>query len=107
MHEARGVRRVERIADLLEDVQDPDGLERTLPRHDRCEIGSVDEPHDDVEPTLRLTGIEDLDDARVLDRRRQTPFALEPLAELPVLCQMRRKKLQRPELPELLMPSPV
>jgi hypothetical protein len=43
----------------------------------------------------------------VLDRRRETPFALEPLAELPVLGQVRRKKLQRPKLPELFMASPV
>ncbi len=95
MHETVGVDGVERLRDLREDVESTPDREPTRPPEQRPEVGAVDVAHRDVEAVLGLSRLVDGHDARMLDPRRRTPLLLEPLAELPVMAELRSKHLQR------------
>ena len=81
VHEARGVRGVERRRDL---ARRSPGLApgRALPRsQERPEVGAVDEPHREVEAAVDVAGVVDRDHVRMLERHRELGLAGEPLAE--------------------------
>ena len=107
MDQALGVRSVECARNLLDDRHGSRRGKGPLLPDERREIGAIDQPHEDVEPTLGFPGIEHLDDVRVLDGSCQPPLPLEPLAEALVFRQARREELEGTQLAQLHVARPV
>ena len=101
MHEAVGVRRVERAPDLRDDLRRPLGVEAALGTHERAQVGPVDVAHDDEQHALALARVVDGDDVRVLDRRGGLGLGDEARAEVRLLGERRRDDLQRDDAVEV------
>ena len=107
MHQPLAVGGVEGIRDLLEDRERSGGRKRTFELDQFGQVGPLDEPHEDVEVSGGLAGIEHLDDVRVLDRRCDAPLPFEALAEGDVACELGGQQLQCADTVELLVPGAV
>ena len=81
VHEAGGVRGVQRGADLDRDRSDAGGRQPALAREQRLQVGPVHVAHHEVEVARLLAGLVDRDHVRVVDRRGHARLALEALAE--------------------------
>ena len=75
MDEPGGVRGVECVGDLRDDLDGPPGLQAAVLEEHAAQVGAVDVAHrPEVEvPALRLRG----DDARVVHRGREAPLTVE------------------------------
>ena len=101
VHEAVGVRRVERGAHLVEDDERLVGLQAAAAGDECGEVDTLDVAHGDVEDALCLSRVVDRDDVRVLEGGSRSPLLLEPLPVAGGLGQFRRENLERDPPPEL------
>ena len=104
MHQPQSVTRVERIGHRADDRDRTPWLEPPLLGEQRPQVGALDVAHGQVEEPVRLAGVVDVDDVRVVEAGRQLRLAQEPLPETLVPGQLGRQQLQRhPALqPQLL-----
>ena len=88
------VRRVERIADL---VQDSDGAShgKLAARDQILEVRSADQPHREEEAALALTCLVHGDDMRMLECGLEQSLTPEALPKVGVLAQFGRDDLER------------
>jgi hypothetical protein len=107
MDEVLGVRRAERSGDLRDDRRGPGGIERPFGLDQRLQIRLLHVSHRDVEDVLRLTGLEDRDHVRMVERSCDPRLALEALAEQLVVCELRGQELERDGLLEGEVLGPV
>ena len=70
----------ERVCELGHDAHGSCGIEWAVVREQRLEVRAVDEAHGQVELPVRLAGLVDRDDVRVLDARGAACFAQEAIA---------------------------
>ena len=84
VHEALGVRRVQRAGHLAHDPDSARRRQRALPREHLGEVGAVDQPHVDVELAVDLAVVVDRDDVRLGQPRGDLGLAAEPRLELRV-----------------------
>ncbi len=99
--------RVERRTDLPDDSQGPPEWQSSPGGKERLQIASLDARHRDVEePVLRLAGVVDGDDARMVERRSHLRLPQEALAEVR-LPHPGRQELQRGLPPEADMFRPI
>ena len=91
---AGGMRAVERLGDRHEQ---PHGvLAAELARDDEVlERAAADEPHREEQPLVRLAGLVDGDDVRMVDRGLELSLAAKAGAEDGVLAEVRVEDLQR------------
>ena len=95
MDEALRVRRVERARDLVEDVQGTLERQRAIRVEVLAQVGAIDVAHGDVVVAVRLVGLVDRDDVRVVDASGHARFAYKALAEALVLRELGREQLER------------
>jgi hypothetical protein len=107
VHQAAGVRGVERVRYLVDDRRRPAGLEPSLVRQQGTHIDPVDEPHRDVKHAIALADRMDRDHVRVLDLGRDRRLALEPGPERGVLRELGGDHLQRDGPFGAPLPGPV
>jgi serine/threonine protein kinase len=100
MDEPALVRRVERVADLLDQPQGAIRVERGLPGDQLPEVVALDVAHCQVELAVGLACRVDRDDVRMIERRGGLRLAEEPLAEALALRKLRHQELQRHFAPE-------
>lgn len=86
--------RIEGVADLLHDLQDPVGLEGALALDDPLQVGALDQAHREIEVTTDLSGIVDRDDVGMIERRRHLRLADETLLEARALREVVGQDLQ-------------
>ena len=91
VHEAVGVRGIQRAADLRDDVRRPLGIQAALCAHERPQVGPVDVAHDDEQHALALARVVDGDHVRVLDRRGRLGLGDEARAEVGLLGERRAR----------------
>jgi hypothetical protein len=72
---------VQRICHLCEERDATDGRDAMPIGKQRAQIASVDVAHGEVEEPTLFSGLEDLDDVRVIDRRRDATLTFEAGAE--------------------------
>ena len=85
MDETLRVRSVERVRHPREDRQRLLCLER-LPRAEQClQVAALDEAHRQKQPTVLLAGLVDREHVAVVERRRESRLAKEPLPEPGIL----------------------
>jgi len=97
VHQARGVRGVERGSDLRDQVRRACGIERSFPLEHHGQVGSLDQPHVQEQPSVDLPEVMDWDHMWLSELRRQPGFPLESGAELGVQGQGRRQSFERHE----------
>ena len=95
VHDAPGMRRLEGVGDLDAHGEQVLQVERRASRHHLSERLSFEELHDDEVLPLMLLDGEDRADARMVQRRGGTRFALEALERRSVLGELRGQELQR------------
>ena len=95
VHEAAGVRRVERAPDVGDDLRRARRLQRPLLGDDRPEVGPVDVAHRDEQRARILSRVVHGDDVGVIDRRDVAQLAREARAELDLLGELGRDELER------------
>ena len=86
---------VERVGDLVADVDRPGRLERRLRVDEVAQRAALDVPHHEVELPVALAGVVDRDDVRVLERRRELGLREEAHAEPLVVRDLGREELDR------------
>ena len=106
VHEPTGVRGVECGGDLPEDAERPAKRELPLAHEQRLQVAALDVGHRDVEEPVLLAGIEDRDDAGMVERRSQLRLAQEPLAVV-ALAERGGEQLQRGRASEPHVLGPV
>lgn len=94
VHEALGVRRVERAGHLLDEGDGAVRRQRTVVQ-DLREIAALDQAHVDEQHPVDLAEVVDGDDVRVREARHRLRFAGEALAELRILRGRCVQQLQR------------
>jgi hypothetical protein len=95
MYQPARMRHIERIRDLLNQCNRALGRQSTRAPQQLAQIATLDVAHRDVQQPVRLAGLEDRHDPRVIERRRQPRLGQEPLAKARVVSQLRRQNLQR------------
>ena len=95
VHEAGGVRDVERGRDLGDDRRRARRGQLAAALDERVQVGARDVAHDDVQRAAVLAGRVDRHDVRMVDRRGHARLALEALAELGVAGAVGGDDLQR------------
>src|SRR5262249_13730577 len=103
VHEAPFVRRVQGRRDLRHDAAGLVRWQRALLLEERQHIAPLGEAHRDEQEPAGLTGGEDRDDVRVVDRGRDAGFPDEPLTERLVQGEPGREYLQGDASPEPLV----
>ena len=93
--QAAGVGGVQRAGHLGHDGQGPGRLQAALPPQQGRQVHPVDIPHGDVEQPAVLAGLEDRDDARMVDAGRDPRLAQEPPAEGVVGGKLGREHFER------------
>ena len=104
--EAALVRDAQPARDLRDDVGRPSQRQRALLPDQRLQVGAGDVSHRDVEEAVLLARVVDRDDVRVVDRRRETRLAHEPLAKGVVLRELGAQHLERDLVPEAHVVGP-
>ena len=93
------VAEVQRLAGVGDDLDGASGRKRAFGVHDVAQRHAVDVLHDDVGQRpgggLRLTGVVDRDDRRVVQRRGVLRLAAEPKVEAGVTGQIGAQHLHR------------
>ena len=100
VHQAGGVRGVERGADLPDDPRRARRVERPLAADERAQVVAGDVAHRDVGDPVLLARVVDRDHVRVVDRRRDARLAQEPPPDRLVGHQGRGDDLQRDDAVE-------
>ena len=95
VHHAVGVRGVERLGDLGDQVDGPLGRQRAAALDQRAEVGPVDEAHVDEQPAVDLAVVVDRDDVRLAQPGDGVGLALEAALVLRVVGQRGGQQLQR------------
>ena len=95
MHETSRVGGVQRVSDLGEHGDRAVRSQGPFARNRPTKIGPVDVAHRDVQHPVRVAGVMDGNDARMLDRRRLPRLAQEPSPVLTVLRELGREQLER------------
>ena len=93
VHVARAVDRVERVAELRDDVGRMLGRERAVAAHERPQVVAGDVAHHEIGAVLGDPDAVDGHDVRVLDRPGGARLGQEPLAGLLVLDELGRDDL--------------
>ena len=101
MHDAGGVRGLERETDLRDDRGGPIGGEFLLLVEDRPEVLPLDVLHRDELHPLGRPEVEDPDDVGVRDLARRDQLVLEPFEDLPVPGEVAADDLDRHESVDL------
>ena len=92
--QARLVRGVERLGDRVQDPQRAPGVE--LARDDHVlQVRPADDAHGQEQAVIRLAGLVDRDDVRVVDRGLQQALAAEALAERVIVAEIDGEELER------------
>ncbi len=107
VHEAGGVRLVQRRADLRDDPRRPLGRQPALAPDEAADVVAGDVAHRDVRDPALVARVIDRDDVGVIDRRRDLRLAHEPVADRLVLEQPGRDDLQRDRAIERELRRPV
>ncbi len=81
MRDAGGVRGVQCRRDLTDDRDRPFRRHGTAAAEHGAQVGSVDQPHVDVEVAVDLAVIMDRHDVRLLQPTRGSGFTLQPFPE--------------------------
>jgi hypothetical protein len=92
--EPGGVGGVQRGADLLDDPHGALGREAAFAPHQRSQVIPGDVAHSDVRDPVLVARVEDRDDVRVVDGRRELGFPEEALARRSVFGESRRDDLE-------------
>lgn len=79
----------ERCRHLVEDIQHPPGIERSLSLDRVRERLSADVLHRDVRHAFDFIRVEDRNDVRVVELRQPFPLDRVPVTERSVLCELR------------------
>ena len=95
VHQAGGVRGVQRKGHRGDESHGPSRRQRTLPRQHLPQVTTMDEPHRDEQRPAGLAGLVHRDDVRVIHRRCGPRLGDEPAPERLVLGQPGREDLQR------------
>jgi hypothetical protein len=95
VHQAAGVRRVQRGRDLADDAEGPGHPQRPSRMQQAVHIVAGHVAHRDVQHPAGLTRIEDRDDVGVVDRRGRPGLPDEPLPERLVLRVVQGQHLER------------
>jgi hypothetical protein len=101
VHQARGVYGVERVGHRLQQGTQRLDVEPAFALEHRAEVLAVDEPHRQVQHTVRVARVVDRDDVRVLEAGRDGGLPLEAVAVLPVGGERRRQHLQGDRAPQV------
>ncbi len=107
MHEALGVRGVERVGNPFEDLDGDLRIEAATLGEALAQAAAGDEAHDDEEAPVVLSGPDDRHHVRMLERRGDLPLALEPGPELGTVGEAGRHHLERDLAAEALLRCPV
>ena len=89
------VRRVEGARDLGQQRDRATGVERALVADHRAQARALDETHREVALAVRLAGVVDGDDVRVVQGRSELRLEHEPLAEDLIFGELGAQKLER------------
>ena len=95
VHEPALMGRIEAVAHLSGQVHCLQRWEVPLPGDELSKVRPVHIAHRDVELAVLVSGIEDRNHVRVVDRRGDPRLALETLTELLIRRQLRRNELHR------------
>ena len=94
MDEPVGVCRVERCPELRGDISRLVRVERAIPGQDGPEIRAAHIPHREVQQVADAARLEDRHHVRMVQRGRQTRFALETSSEVWVVRKLGRNDLE-------------
>ena len=100
VHEADRVGCVEPGGDLRHDVRRVDVTEPARPANERLQIRATHPAHQEVEPSVLLTGAIHGNDVRMLDRRGHSGLPFEPRPEVRVGRPLGGDELQRDDAVE-------
>ena len=95
VHQAAGVRLVERGRGLGDEANGPGGRQPVLGLEQRAHVLPVDVAHGDEQGPVRLARVEDRDDVRVIDGRRGPHLPEKPLPVSLVAGELGCQDLQR------------
>jgi hypothetical protein len=94
VHEPGCVRGIERLGDLAKEVDRALGVEAALPPQKLPEVGSLHEPHGEVELAVFLARVDDRHDVRVIEARCKLRLAQESPSKAVVLREIAHEDLQ-------------
>ncbi len=95
MHQARGVRGVERAGEALRGAGDLLGVEGAARLDEGLQVAPGDQPHGDERHAVRLVGLVHRHDGRVLERRRAPGLVAEARDEPLLGHELRADHLER------------
>src|SRR5687767_12000077 len=95
MDEPSGVSGIESTRCLADEIDRSFEAEWALALQPRFEVGALHVSHSDEQEPFHFSGFMYRDDVRVLEPAREPGLPDEPLAELFILGQLGREKLQR------------
>ncbi len=107
VHQAAGVRRVQRGGDLADDAEGPGRGQRAGRMQQAVHVLAGHVAHRDVQHAVGLARIEDRDDVGVFDGRGGPGLPDEPLPERLVLGVVRGQYLERDPAAKPDVPGPV
>ena len=94
MHDAFGVRRIQRIRDLYAYLQNAFQFQRAVLNQVLKSL-AAEVLHDDEQPVFMLSNFMDRADVGVIKRRRSPRLPTKPLQRLRLLAHIFRKELER------------
>ena len=94
VNEPRGMRCIERVGDLRDQVDCSPRLEPLFPPKQLAKIGAVDVRHREKEETFMLARGDSRNDVRVIEAGRDLRFAHEALAKALIATELWRKQFE-------------